>query len=164
MALARVLEPASNAQPSAVTAGEPTAIEPWAETVLFGTVAELKKLLDDGLDPNATTKTGGTTLLMMAAPDVAKMRLLADRDGNSLTADGNPTSSQSQHLLEAASVEYQRAVAADGDLSAAHLHRGWVLFRLGEVTRLAPLLRVPGLLTLLEELDASDGGVTNTPR
>ena len=164
MALARVLEPASNAQPSAVTAGEPTAIEPWAETVLFGTVAELKKLLDDGLDPNATTKTGGTTLLMMAAPDVAKMRLLADRDGNSLTADGNPTSSQSRAPARS---RVGRVSACGGGRRgpvAAHLHRGWVLFRLGEVTRLAPLLRVPGLLTLLEELDASDGGVTNTPR
>ena len=73
MALARALEPASNASASTVTAAEPTAIEPWAETVLFGSVAELKKLLDDGLDPNAATGTGGTTVLMMAAPDVAKM-------------------------------------------------------------------------------------------
>ena len=85
MALARVFEPASNAQPLVRTAGGPTAIEPWAETVLFGTVAELTKLLDDGLDPNATTKTGGTTLLMMAAPDVAKIRLLVDR-GASINA------------------------------------------------------------------------------
>jgi ankyrin repeat protein len=81
-ALARALEPASNASASIVTATEPTAMEPWAETVLFGSVAELKKLLDDGLDPNAATKTGGTTVLMMAAPDVAKMTLLVDRGAN----------------------------------------------------------------------------------
>jgi len=82
MALARALDPATNASASAAAAPEPAAAEPWAETVLFGSVAELKTLLDSGLDPNAATKTGGTTALMMAAPDVAKMTLLADRGAN----------------------------------------------------------------------------------
>lgn len=51
---------------------------PWARTVLFGTVDELKSLLDSGLDPNS--KTGnGTTLLMFAAHDAAKVRLLLSR-------------------------------------------------------------------------------------
>lgn len=79
MALARALGPAATVPASPVTAGAPTAVEPWAETVLFGSVAELKKLLDDGLDPNAATKAGGTTMLMMAAPNLAKMTLLLDR-------------------------------------------------------------------------------------
>jgi len=83
MALARALGPASSGAPlTGMTAVELTAIEPWAEKVMFGSVAELKKLLDDGLDPNAATKTGGTTVLMMAAPDVAKLKLLVDRGAN----------------------------------------------------------------------------------
>ena len=52
--------------------------EPWAETALFGSAAELKKLLDGGFDPNSAT-AGGTTALMMAAPDVEKMKLLINR-------------------------------------------------------------------------------------
>jgi ankyrin repeat protein len=53
-------------------------VEPWAETVLFGTVADLKKLLDGGFDANSATKPGGTTALMMAAPDAEKMKLLLE--------------------------------------------------------------------------------------
>jgi ankyrin repeat protein len=47
--------------------------------MLFGAVADVRKLLDSGLSANAATKSGGTTALMMAAPDVEKMRLLIDR-------------------------------------------------------------------------------------
>src|SRR5207249_8273891 len=54
----------------------------WAETILFGSAAGVKKLLDNGLDPNAATKSGGTTALMMAAPDAGKMKLLIDRGAN----------------------------------------------------------------------------------
>ena len=57
----------------------PAGVEPWVETMLFGSVADVRKLLDGGLSPNAATKSGGTTALMMAAPDVEKMRLLLDR-------------------------------------------------------------------------------------
>ena len=57
----------------------PENVEPWAETVLFGSTADVKKLLDEGLDPNAATKSGGTTALMMAAPDAEKMKVLIDR-------------------------------------------------------------------------------------
>jgi ankyrin repeat protein len=54
-------------------------VEPWAETILFGSVTDLKRLLDGGFDPNSATKAGGTTALMMAAPDPEKMKLLLDR-------------------------------------------------------------------------------------
>src|SRR6185436_12196235 len=57
----------------------PSGVEPWVETVMFGSVADLRRLLDGGLSPNAATAAGGTTLLMAAAPDVEKMRLLLDR-------------------------------------------------------------------------------------
>ncbi len=60
----------------------PAGIEPWVETALFGSLADLRRLLDAGLDPNAATAAGGTTLLMAAAPDVEKMRALLDRGAN----------------------------------------------------------------------------------
>jgi hypothetical protein len=50
-----------------------------AETVLFGSVADVTHLLDGGFDPNSATKAGGTTTLMLAAPDIDKMKLLAGR-------------------------------------------------------------------------------------
>jgi ankyrin repeat protein len=50
----------------------------WARTALFGTVSELRALLDSGLDPNSRTERG-TTPLMMAAPDPDKVRLLVER-------------------------------------------------------------------------------------
>ena len=48
------------------------------EAALFGTAAQLKAQLDAGLDPNSKTP-GGTTLLMMAAADAEKVKLLIDR-------------------------------------------------------------------------------------
>jgi ankyrin repeat protein len=75
MALAETLPPPLGG-PDFIDA-HPFDFEPWAETILFGSVADTKKLLDGGFDPNAATK-GGTTALMMAAPDVEKMKLLMD--------------------------------------------------------------------------------------
>jgi len=67
-----------------------TTVEPWVETAAFGTVNDLRKLLDQGLSPNAATAAGQTTLLMMAAGDSAKLRLLLDRgaDVNARAASG----------------------------------------------------------------------------
>jgi len=56
----------------------PQGLEPWMETALFGTAAQLKAQLDAGLDPNRKSAEG-TSLLMMAAPDAAKIKLLVDR-------------------------------------------------------------------------------------
>jgi len=47
------------------------------ETAVFGTAAELKAQLDSGLNPNSKTPEG-TTLLMMAAHDADKVKLLID--------------------------------------------------------------------------------------
>ena len=50
----------------------------WMSTALFGTAPELGRLLDQGLDPNSRT-AAGTTALMMAAHDAAKVKLLLAR-------------------------------------------------------------------------------------
>ena len=51
---------------------------PWIATALFGTAPQLAALLDAGLDPNNRT-AGGTTILMAAAHDAEKVRLLIFR-------------------------------------------------------------------------------------
>jgi len=50
----------------------------WLRTALFGTGAQLRTQLDYGLDPNSTTPLG-TTLLMAAAGDPEKGKLLLGR-------------------------------------------------------------------------------------
>ena len=79
MALTSALGPGKPVVTEPLPGVAPENVEPWAETVLFGSAADVKRLLDGGLDPNAATKSGGTTALMMAAPDAEKMRVLIDR-------------------------------------------------------------------------------------
>ena len=82
MALAYALGPGKRVVPEPLPGVAPQNVEPWAETMLFGTAADVKKLLDGGFDVNSATKSGGTTALMMAAPDAEKMTLLIDRGAN----------------------------------------------------------------------------------
>jgi ankyrin repeat protein len=82
MALSYALPPSRPAAPLPLPDAVPQNVEPWVETVLFGSVADLRRLLDQGLNPNAATASGGTTVLMAAAPDVEKMRLVLDRGAN----------------------------------------------------------------------------------
>ena len=78
--------PAAAAAPNA--AALTPDVQPWMETALFGTAEELKALLDRrGLDPNSRTDEG-TTLLMMAAGDAGKVRLLISR-GAAVSARAN---------------------------------------------------------------------------
>jgi ankyrin repeat protein len=81
MALARALGPGQKVALPELKEGEPSLVEPWAATMLFGSVDQVKGLLDGGFDPNSATNAG-TTALMMAAPNVAKMQLLMDRGAN----------------------------------------------------------------------------------
>jgi ankyrin repeat protein len=90
MALAQALPPVAIPVQPMRTATRSAAVEPWVETAVFGTVDELRELLDTGLSPNAATRAGKTTALMMVAGDPAKLRLLLDRgaDINARAASG----------------------------------------------------------------------------
>jgi ankyrin repeat protein len=106
MALSYALEPARAVVPLALLQTEPTGVESWVETMIFGTRDEVRKLLDGGLSANAATKSGGTTALMMAAPDVDKMTLLLDRG-----ADVNARANTRYSALMVAA-QYQEGDAA----------------------------------------------------
>jgi ankyrin repeat protein len=82
MALASALGPGKPVVTAPLPGVAPENVEPWAETILFGSAADVQRLLDGGLDPDAATKSGGTTALMMAAPDAGKMKVLIDRGAN----------------------------------------------------------------------------------
>ncbi|HEY3134419.1 MAG TPA: ankyrin repeat domain-containing protein, partial [Blastocatellia bacterium] len=56
----------------------PTAQEKWIHVALNGSTAELRKLLDAGMNANAKTAQG-TSALMLAARDLEKVKLLIDR-------------------------------------------------------------------------------------
>ncbi len=56
----------------------------WQRAALFGTPQQLQTLLDKGLDPNSKTEKG-TTVLMMAATDSEKVRLLLARGASPAT-------------------------------------------------------------------------------
>jgi len=79
--MALTLAPPKAAKPApapGVAELEPKGVQLWMRTALFGTPKEFQSLLDRGLDPASHTD-GGTTLLMLAAPDAAKMKMLLDR-------------------------------------------------------------------------------------
>jgi N-acyl-D-amino-acid deacylase len=78
MALSRALGSPRKVKTPALREELP-AMEPWVETILFGNVADVRRLLDSGFDPSSAAKSGGMTALMLAAPDVEKMTLLLDR-------------------------------------------------------------------------------------
>jgi ankyrin repeat protein len=82
-ALAAALGPASgNASGNAASPlpeAAPRDVEPWVETAVFGSVADLRQALDKGIDPNAATRAGSTTLLMLVQPDIEKTKLLLAR-------------------------------------------------------------------------------------
>src|SRR5262249_7060057 len=65
-------------EPAHGNAGIAGTAAPWVRTALLGTAGELTSLLDSGLDANSKTPNN-TSLLMMAADDAEKNRLLIAR-------------------------------------------------------------------------------------
>lgn len=106
MALAYALPPKRPAEPQAIPETLPASVEPWVETMVFGTADDVKRLLDQGLNPNVATKSGGTTALMAAAPDVDKMKLLLDRGAKVNTR------AQSRFSALMVAAQYQDSTAA----------------------------------------------------
>jgi uncharacterized protein len=106
MALSSAIGPARPVTTEPLPETLPAHVEPWVETALFGSVADLRRLLDGGLSANAATAAGGTTVLMAAAPDVDKMRLLLDRG-----ADVNARAKSRYSALMVAA-QYQEGDAA----------------------------------------------------
>ena len=60
----------------------------WVRTALFGSAHQLAALLDGGLSPNSKTEKG-TTVLMMAATDAEKVRLLLERGADATAKTGS---------------------------------------------------------------------------
>jgi len=79
MALALALRASAPSRPLALSDAVPTGVEPWVETAMFGSVDDLRRLLDSGLGPDAATTKDKLSLLMLAVPDAAKTKLLLER-------------------------------------------------------------------------------------
>jgi ankyrin repeat protein len=89
MALLSALpEPAASAVTNLVATEDKS--PSWVRSALFGSAGELAALLDAGLDPNSKTSRG-TTVLMMAAPDPEKVRLLIARNADVKIRSGSGT-------------------------------------------------------------------------
>lgn len=89
MALARALPAVKSTALPVLSEAAPPSLPPWIATLLFGSAGEVRRLLDSGFDPNSATGAG-TTALMLAAPDVDKLKLLLDRGAkvNARSHDG----------------------------------------------------------------------------
>jgi serine/threonine-protein phosphatase 6 regulatory ankyrin repeat subunit B len=78
MALAEALPRAASAPVEFPRELLPRAQEPWVETLIFGSSADVKRLVEGKFDAKLAKLPEGTTALMMAAPDPAKMRLVIE--------------------------------------------------------------------------------------
>jgi ankyrin repeat protein len=88
-AMMHALPPAKTQERASILDPAEATRDPWIAAAVTGTAADLKKLLDAGLSPNAKT-AGGTTVLMMAARDPEKVKLLLDAgaDANARASSG----------------------------------------------------------------------------
>lgn len=166
MALLSALPERTGAAPDVSGRAAPArdALAPWVRTALFGTAPQLKAWLDGGpegeLDPNSATARG-TTLLMMAAPDAEKVRLLVARG-----ADVKVRGSSGADALSIACAYRGATAAAEVLLNAGAEVRAPA----GRRIRSSPLVfaSMTGDLETVKVLlahgaDASAGTQSNTP-
>jgi ankyrin repeat protein len=127
MALLAALPKTTSWSPPVVPSTE--AERSWARTALFGSPRELTALLDKGLDPNSKTPQG-TTLLMMAATEAEKVRLLLARGASpsagalTIAAASRGTAPALKLLLEAGAPAKDKPLlfaAMTGDLQNVKL-------------------------------------------
>jgi len=127
MALLAALPQTTSATPPVIQSAD--AVPTWARSALFGSARELTALLDKGLDPNSRTAKG-TTLLMMAATDAEKVRLLLARgakpsdDALTIAAASRGTAPAIKLLLEAGAPIRDKALlfaSMTGDLDNVKL-------------------------------------------
>ncbi|MBX9584535.1 MAG: ankyrin repeat domain-containing protein [Gemmataceae bacterium] len=80
MALLRAVPPAAGPRPKPTAPPDfaPAEKDGWIRVALDGSADDLRKALDGGMKPNAKTNKG-TTALMLAARDPAKVKLLLER-------------------------------------------------------------------------------------
>jgi N-acyl-D-amino-acid deacylase len=79
MALTRLLPEVAPTAPLPLASLEEPQVDQWTETAMFGTVDDLRTLLDQGLSPNAFTEQGHIPLLSLVVPDGGKTSLLISR-------------------------------------------------------------------------------------
>ena len=104
--------------------------QPWMRTAALGTVAELKARLDKGLDPNSATP-GGSSVLMLAAPDKDKIRLLLDRgaDPNRRARSGHTAlMTASLHRASSDALRLLLAAGAQAKLTGVQFNASPLMF------------------------------------
>ncbi len=113
LALAKALPPAASPAAPVPVAAIAIRDEPsWLRTAFFGSAPELAKALKAGLDPNAAT-SGGTSVLMVAAHDPAKVELLLKAGATaSATAKSGTDALMTASMYPGSSSSVQRLLAA----------------------------------------------------
>jgi ankyrin repeat protein len=150
MALARALGPAQPAAVRPLAEVAPKGLPGWAETIIFGDDTAVSRLLASGFDANSATPFG-TTALMMAAPNEAKMKRLLDHGAkpNAFTKNGYSAMLMSAHYSDSGPAV--RLLLDRG----AELHSPQPLFKASPLA----LAAIAGNAEGVAQLHAADDGV-----
>lgn len=105
--------PHTGKAPAPAPAARPRGVEPWMETAYFGSVRELKSLLEAGLNPNTATPEGDT-VLMFAAHDEEKVRLLLEKGAKAAARSKSGFDALMVSTLQAGTAPAVQALLASG--------------------------------------------------